>query len=166
MEASAAGSPTYVFTDAPASDEDRLLEARSLIVRKNLRVSFVYVDALRGKRSLPGDHQMKNKRQAKDENIYEYLASFSGGQFLNVQTSEISDLASLVSFSAIQSCHTIFHVSRTMYGMVEHFIPVDSSVFEVLISINGDRIAVSIYTPQGKPVKVLLSFIIIFWTVH
>ena len=154
MEVSEAGSPIYVFTDAPASDEHRINEARSLILRKNVRVSFALVNAGFKKRSL--DNQQKpyqikprNRRQVGDD-VYEQLAALSGGQFLSVRTSEISELAALVSFSAVRSRRSIFRRSDVLRGTVEHSIPVDSSVFDVTISINGQGISVTVLTPQGQ----------------
>ena len=153
-EASEPGAPIFVFTDAPASDEDRINEARSLIVRKNVRVFFAFVNIETRKRSLDDKH-FQRKRQVGGGNIYERLAELSGGQFLRVRTSEISDLASLVTFSAVQSRRTIFRRSSIVSGTVEHSFPVDSSTVEVTISINGRGIAVTIFTPQGYIIKIL-----------
>lgn len=156
MEASEPGSPIYVFTDAPASDQHRLNEARSLILRTGARIYFALVNfnlRLR-KRSLNNEQRIdetkiRAKRQVTDEDIYEQLATISGGQILNVRTSEISELASLVSFSAVQSRRTILRQSNTLFGTAEHSFLVDSSVVEVVLSINGQRITVSVTTPQG-----------------
>lgn len=154
MEASEPGSPIYVFTDASASDERRRNEAKSLILRKSLRVYFALVTTFIGKRSIDDNQQTyesksREKRQSGSTDIYEELASFSGGQFLMVSTNEISGLASLVSFSAVQSRRTIFRRSNVAFGTVEHCFLVDSSVVEVILSINGQRISVFVTTPQG-----------------
>ena len=76
--------------------------------------------------------------------MYDQIAQFSGGQLLNVHTNDISDLASLVSFSARQSRSTIFRRSGIVYGTVTYTFPVDISTTEVIISINGPSITVSI----------------------
>lgn len=152
IEACEPGSPIYLYTDAPASDAYRLNEARSLASGKNVRIFPALVNRLTRKRSLD-DKQMydnisRTKRQVGND-VYELLALYSGGQVLNVRTSDISNLASLVSFSAVQSRRTIFRRSSVLYGTVEHSIPVDSSVVEVLISINGRSIGTSVSSPQG-----------------
>lgn len=151
VEASETGSPIYVFTDAPPSDERRLNEAKSLILRKNVRIFFAFVNSGVNKRSLDDKQRMHglNKRQDDTANIYENLAAFSGGQLLNVRTSEISELATLISFSAVQSRNTIFRRSSVLQGTVEHTFPVDSFVVEVTISINGQIIDTSVTTPEG-----------------
>lgn len=155
VEASEPGSSIYVFTDAHPSDE-RLNEARSLILRKNVKVFFEFVFAGLRKRSLDNVQQNlheiyhRSKRQARSDSIiYKQLADLSGGQFLNVHTSEISELATLVSFSAIWSRRTLFRRSGVLHGSDEFSIPVDTSVIDVTISINGEGIRVSITTPQG-----------------
>lgn len=124
IEASEPGSPIYVFTDAPASDTNLLNEAIALISRKQITITFAIVNALRvGKRSL--DVQNSNgrnyrvRRQTSEFDEYEQLATFSGGQILNIRTNEISNLASLVGFSARQTRSSIFRRSGILYGMVE-----------------------------------------------
>lgn len=149
MDASEPGSPIYVFTeDASASDEHRLNEANSQALRKNVRITFAVLNSLAGKRSRDYKHS-RARAQAGSRNVYEHLAAISDGQFLRVSTSEVSKLASIVSFSAVQNRRTIFHRSEVIYGTVEHSIPVDSSLVNVLLSINGDSIRVSVKTPQG-----------------
>lgn len=125
MEASKPGTPIFVFTDASASDEDRLNEARSLILIKGVRIYFVLVNLL-----------------VDNQGVYGQLATISGGQVLNVGTNDISELASLVSFSALQSRSTIFRQSNVMQSTAIHFFPVDSSIVEIILSISGQDISV------------------------
>lgn len=144
-----------MFTDASASDAHRLNEANSLILRKNVRISFALVNVGIGKRSLDKQQMAygaisHKRRQAESENAYQQLAAISGGQFLRVRTSEISELASLVSFSAVQSRRTIFRRSSISFSTVEHSFPIDSSIVEAVLSINGQSISVSVTTPQGQ----------------
>ena len=76
---------------------------------------------------------------------------FSGGETITVPGTKISDLATFISFSAIQSNSVIFHRAATLLGHTEHYFLVDSYTFQVLIFINGRSIVVSaITTPQGK----------------
>ena len=155
IEASEPGSPIFVFTDASASDTHRLNEANSLILRKNVRISFALVNVAIGKRSLDKQQMAygtisRKRRQTGSESAYEQLAAISGGQFLRVRTSEISELASLVSFSAVQSRRTILRRSSVSFSTVEHSFPIDSSTVEAVLSINGQSISVSVTTPQGQ----------------
>jgi hypothetical protein len=144
-----------VFTDAPASDSDRLNEAIALISRQGVTVSFALVSSFR-KRSLTNSRGQRSvdetkyraRRQSGDD-VYDQVAKFSGGQILNIHTNDISDLASLISFSARQSRSTIFRRSGNLYGTVTYTFPVDISTTEVIISINGPSITVSINTPEG-----------------
>ena len=144
VRASEPGAPIYVFTDAPASDVNRLNEAKSLIMRKNVRIFFALRNLNLRKRSV------KSQKRQVNEDVYKELAELSGGQLLRVQnTSEVSDIASLVSFFALENRCTIFYRSGRDY-MVEHSFAVDSSNFEVTISINGRGIVVSVLNPQGQ----------------
>ena len=148
------GSPIFVFTDASASDDSRLNEARALLLRKNLRVIFAYVTSFR-KRSVNSQSRRRNgrefraKRQLESDGTYQQLAALPGGQFLNIHTSKISKLASLISFSAMKSCRTIFLRSEHLVGVTEHSVPVDSSIEQVAISANGAGIDVVPVSPSG-----------------
>ena len=152
IEASEPGSPIFVFTDAPASDENRRYEAILLLSRKNTPIYFALVNLRLRRRSLRDPQhayklKIRKKRQA-GTTIYEQLSTFSGGQVLHVQTNDISRLGSLVSFTAFQNRRTIFYVSDTLYGT--HCIPIDSSILEATFSISGQDITVSVFTPQGQ----------------
>lgn len=151
LKASKQGSSIFVFTDASASDENRANEAISLIVEKDIRVNFALVSGSIGKRSINNEQQYEfktAKRQASVD-VYGQIAALSGGQILNIQTNDISELASLVSFSAIPSRRTIFRRSSDLVGSVEHSFPIDSSIVQVIISATGQSITISLRTPQG-----------------
>lgn len=169
IESSEPGSPIYVFTDAPASDSYRFNEAIALISRKEVTVSFALVNSLR-KRSLDTQQtyetHSRSKRQTVEADVYEQLAQFSGGQVLNIRTHEISDLASLVGFSARQSRSTIFRRSGVYFGRVEYSFPMDSFTSEAIISINGQNIAVSITSPQGQLYYTVSSLYEYYFCVH
>ena len=154
IKASEQGSPIFVFTDAPASDSYLVNEAIALISRKEVTVSFALVDALT-KRSVDTQQDFvhktsfRSKRQTLDS-AYEQLAIFSGGQILNINTNDISRLASLVSFTARQSRNTIFRQSDILYGSVTYTFPVDTYTNEVVISANGQSIVISAISPEGQ----------------
>lgn len=143
-----------MFTDAPASDSDRLNEAIALISRQEVTVTFALVNSFRKRRSLSqvqhsvDDTNHRAKRQSGSD-AYDQLATFSGGQLLNILTSDISDLASLIGFSARQSRSTIFRRSGVLYDATSFTFPVDGSTTEVIISINGQSISVSVTAPEG-----------------
>lgn len=157
IQASEPGSSVFVYTDASASDANRSTEALTLILEKNVRVTFIIENSFIGKRSVENQQQYqphkkwkaRAKRQFVDTDIYQQIAELSGGQILTVDTSEISELASLVTFSAIRSRRTIFRRSTVLSGSVEHSFPVDSSIVGVIISISGQNIAASVTTPLG-----------------
>jgi len=57
-----------------------------------------------------------------------------------------------ISSTGIQShaYRTIFHRSNVRFGTVEHTFSVDSSIVEIMLSITGHRINISVTTPQGE----------------
>lgn len=149
IKASEEGSPIFVFTDASASDSYRLQEAQALIAQKLVPVTFAFIAVAR-KRSANDhtqvDHFEKMKRQA--DETYETLATFSGGQVLNLGTSDLSDLGELVRFSADQERTTIFRETGATGPFKTFFI--DSSIEQAIISINGYGFGISLTSPSGK----------------
>ncbi len=156
IRASEPGSQIFVYTDASASDVSRLDEVLALIQAKRVRVTFVVTGScLFGrKRSAEGsqyDGEEPSTRYMRqtDVDAYNLIASTSGGQVLNVDENEISELSSLISFSLVQGTATIFYkVSSLTSGMYN--FSVDETVSQVLISINGRGAEVSVTTPEGE----------------
>ena len=156
VQASEPDSPVYVFTDAGASDGNRRNELQTLLGTKNTPIFFAlvninnrrkrFVDAGTGKRT------RVRRASASDLSLYEDLARFSGGQVLNVQTSDISELATQISFSAFQNPHTVLYKSGSgSLTTNTYLVPLDSSVQRALITISGTSISsVVISSPQGK----------------
>ena len=139
------GGVINLYTDAPASDKGRLSEAESLIKEKRLKVNTFFVEGVcsRKKRSV------RKKRQA-ESNPYQFLASTSGGQVLEVSSTELAQLASILIASVQPSTATIFHQSSLsdFSGLIE--FPIDSSISEFLITVNGISLSVQeLISPQG-----------------
>ena len=147
IKASEEGSPIFVFTDASASDSYRQQEALALIAQKSVTVTFALV--INFKRSINSQFE-KMKRQA--DETYETLATFSGGQVLNLGTTDLSDLGELVRFSADQEQTTILRESGTTTQFKTFYI--DSSIEQVIISINGYGVGISLTSPSGKPIPI------------
>lgn len=91
----------------------------------------------------------RTKRQSVDD-AYEQLSTISGGQVLTVETNDISELASFVSFSAMQNRNTIFRREGNLLGTAQFEFPVDTFTSEVFISIDTEQsVTISIVNPQG-----------------
>lgn len=153
VKASEPGSSVFVFTDAPASDSNRLNELLTLIAEKNILINFVYVTTGGKKRSVQPratrKHGSRSKRQSVDD-AYEQLATISGGQVLTVGTNDISELASFVSFSAMQSRNTVFRREGNLLGTIQFEFPIDTYTSEAFISIDAEQsITVSVVNSEG-----------------
>jgi hypothetical protein len=97
--------------------------------------------------------QVLEKRQADD--VYDILAALSGGQVLNLGTSDLSDLGELVSFSANQAQTTIL---RETGSVAPYIFYVDRSTQQVIISINGYGYEISVISPTGVDATSLDQF--------
>ena len=165
IRASERGSSIFVYTDADASDPGRLAEAQALIRETRVTVNYVLTGrCFKRKRSAEGSqfdteqynvkrHRMRWRRQTVDD-LYTLIATTSGGQVLNIDENDISELSSLISFSLMQALTTIFYrMSSVAIGSFN--FPVDESVSQVLIAVNGVGIGVTVTTPQGEIVLIL-----------
>ena len=91
---------------------------------------------------------MRLPRQVVDD-VYTLIAAISGGQVLNVDQFDITALSPLISFSLMQSTVTIFFRTSSITPGSYNFA-VDESVSEVLISVNGVGITVTVTAPGGE----------------
>ena len=90
--------------------------------------------------------------------VYKDLENFSDGETITVPRTRISDLATFISFSTIQSNSITFLTTATLSGSTEHHFLVNIHTFQVLIFINDNCINVSaIMRPQGKLVYFILN---------
>ena len=129
-----------------------------------MTVTFALVDPLNGKQSVNDGKQLEGGIVAKSEQVrqneeaYESLALLSGGQVLHLQASELFRFGELVGFSAVESRNTILRVSGVADTPILQTFFVDSSIEEVILSINRERLSVSITTPAGKmPDTIIIS---------
>lgn len=136
IRASEQGSPIFLYTDADALDPSRVPEALALIRETGIRVTFVLTGVCGG--------------QVIDD-AYTLISAISGGQVLNVDQFDISQLSSLISFSLMQSIVNIFFRTSSITPGTYSFA-VDESVSEVLISVNGVGITATVTAPGGEHV--------------
>ena len=140
-----------MYTDAVAKDPYRIREAQALVAQKQVTITFAYITLGFGKRSTNDGAQEEQheetKRQTADE-AYEILATFSGGQVLNVGTSDLSSLGQLVLYSADQSRTTILR-ERGYLTNSPYYFYMDSTIEQVIISINGYGFGITITSSSG-----------------
>ena len=144
LEHSLPRSAIYVFTDAPAGDEARLVEVQALISRKDVEVNFVLTPGCTSVK------HMSRKARYTGRALYRYVAAFSGGQVLEVDASEVTAVTRLVSTSARRTHTTILHETGSG-GFSDSFnFPVDETVEEVVVIVSGDSPVVHVITPLGE----------------
>ena len=129
----------------------------TLLSEKNLQIHFIHTtaDSEAKKRSVQLPHlstqgyNSRNKRQNIDD-TYEQLSGISGGQVLTLNTDDISELGSHISFSAVQTRNAIFHREGNLEGTMQFQFPIDTLTSDVLISLDAEQsITVSVISPQG-----------------
>lgn len=130
LKASQPRSSVYVFTDAPASDENLASEAARLITEKNIKVTYALTQGCSRKR-----RSSMSKRQT-GLNLYSYLASLSGGQVLNVGSADISKLSSLVFQSVQGNPVTLFYRKGTDITAKYQFF-IDSTIYSATVTVTG-----------------------------
>ena len=140
-------SSIFVFTDALASDEGRFAEAQALVTKKDIEVNFILT---------PGCARRRRSRRASGRDLYRFLASFSGGQVLNVAADEVASLSRLVGTSARRT-HTSISLPRDGSLSFSGSIPflVDASVREVVVIANGVSLSTTVTTPAGMFVNAI-----------
>ena len=105
----------------------------------------------RRKRSASSQYTSQRwRRQSDTESLYEFIAAYTGGQVLNVPTSAISELASLITLSSQRSYTNMLH--KTGPGQFSKTLnfSVDVTTDVVVISLTGQSIGVTIRTPGGE----------------
>ena len=152
-KASYPDSVILVFTDSSATDRELLGRAEAIVSEKNLKVIVIQDILPTMKRSLHirqiHKDKIRHRRQSTDiDDVYEELEMFSDGQIIDIPSNEISELASLITFSVLSS-NTIFRQAGSASGRVEYSFPVDSYTLQILIFVNGQNVNVSVLTPQG-----------------
>lgn len=148
IRASEEGSPIFIFTDAPPSDSYRQSEAKALISQKSVSITFVYVTSFRKRSNSPQFENFRSKRQIAN-NTYDALAAISGGQVLSVGTDDISRLSDLVSFFTNPERSVVVRYSGVVSDPTAYNFTVDSSIEQVIISIDGNGYLLSLTTPAG-----------------
>lgn len=144
LEHSVRRSAVYVFTDAPASDEGRLVEAQALIAEKDVEVNFVLTPGCTREKKLGRDARYTGRA------LYHYLAAYSGGQVLEVEEEEVAAVARLVSTSARRTHATVARRAGHAGFTGTLRFPVDDTVEELVVIVGSDSAYVKITTPSGE----------------
>ena len=153
-KASQPDSTILVSKGFSKSREDMQLlgRAEAMISEKNLKLLFIQAQNNAQSLKSSGHKKQKGKRRQKrlSNDVYEELEMFSDGQIIEIPSSNISELASFVTFSVLSS-NTILRVDTMSdrAGDHDYSFPVDSYTSQILIFVNGENINVTVLTPQG-----------------
>lgn len=165
-EVSGRNSPIFVFiaagTRGSVSDQKLLGDIEAIAAEKNLQINNIIVmgSSQVSKRSLRDRqiYKLKHshyKRENTQIDIYQELADFSDGQNIQIPVDDISEIGPVITYSATQSSNTIFRYNSNATDGSTNF-SVNSYAFEILICVSGQNINVSVYTPEGKHLLVMI----------
>ena len=155
IRASLPNSPIFVYTDARASDTERFTELQALIDESGVRIFYILTRSCgyRKRRSTNDEsivNSIRRRRQSSSEDLYSFIATYSGGQVLNVAASSISDLSSFI-FQSIISSYTqiLYRIGTNAISEILTF-PVDETISSIIITLNGYSITNTITLPGGE----------------
>ena len=149
------GSPLYVFTDAPPIDADEENKETLRVLAEDLGVT---VNFFAGKTVCGSEAQQQP---------FKDVAEAYGGQYLRLDSKELSRMASFTSSSLEGTTAVVSGKSTTARGRKRRAtnniaIPVDDTVTTLVVTVATERSphGVQLYTPTGRlPIfgKTLLS---------
>jgi len=156
-DASQPSSPIFLFTsaDSPISDKSLLGRVEALLEVNNMKL--IIYDAFEmsaiSKRSKSKRQFLSAKqRHRRQDNldIFQELTTFSGGQVIDILSSDISEIGSSMAYFALQgSTSSTILDDKDACSLDSLAFPVDSYVFQILIIVTGMNINISVFNPQG-----------------
>ena len=140
-----------LYTDAPASDEQRLTELQFILRDRDLVLNVFELtgpgSCNQRKRSV-----RRKKRRSQNTDTYEFLTIISGGHKLEVVPADLADV-DLIIFSSFRPSSSLVYQEVGMssgFEVRQVELSVDSTVTEFQIIVNGNNLqSLSLLTPQG-----------------
>ncbi|KHJ41250.1 immunoglobulin domain protein [Trichuris suis] len=137
LENSLPTSFIYVFTDARAKDYHLLDQVLSIVQEKQSQVVFVMTGDC-GDRTHPGYL------------AFESIASMSSGQIFHLDKSDVNKIIEYVRLSMMNKRVRIVAEDHDHSRTFAVHFPVDSHLFEITVSVAGDRPDVHLIDPYGQ----------------
>ncbi|XP_015250353.1 PREDICTED: von Willebrand factor A domain-containing protein 7-like [Cyprinodon variegatus] len=144
-------SEIFLFTDAPAKDEQLKNTVIALIERTQTVVNFMVTDTVETNRR---KRRSINQSQARAINepeaqLYRDLAHASGGQAIEVTKAQLPVAAAIIAQSASSSVVTLLQASRSP-GQTDSFtFIVDQTVTNLRVYITGKSVTFTLTSPTG-----------------
>ncbi|KRY18897.1 Hemicentin-1 [Trichinella patagoniensis] len=140
LQSSLPASFIYVFTDARAKDYHLLDELVALVQEKQSQIVFVMTGDC-GDRTHPGYV------------AFEKLASISSGQIFHLDKADVNKIIEYVRVSLQTRAVRIVAEDKEESGNFEIQFPADSHLFEMVVSVSGERPQIKLIDPEGQVVK-------------
>ncbi|KRX80459.1 Hemicentin-1 [Trichinella sp. T6] len=140
LQSSLPASFIYVFTDARAKDYHLLDELVALVQEKQSQIVFVMTGDC-GDRTHPGYV------------AFEKLASISSGQIFHLDKADVNKIIEYVRMSLQTRAVRIVAEDKEESGNFEIQFPADSHLFEMVVSVSGERPQIKLIDPEGQVVK-------------
>ncbi|XP_053703540.1 von Willebrand factor A domain-containing protein 7-like [Synchiropus splendidus] len=144
LNAAPKSSEVFLFTDAPAKDRSISSTVIALIERQQTVVNFMVTNST-----------VTNQRRPRavsdsDLEVYQQLSQVSGGQTVEVRTSELQTAANIIMETSNLSPVTLLQVSRSPGRTQEFSFQVDETVSNLRVFITGRSVTVTVTDPSGS----------------
>ncbi|XP_077401952.1 von Willebrand factor A domain-containing protein 7-like [Vanacampus margaritifer] len=145
-------SDIFLFTDAPAKDQDLQSTVISLIERTQSMVYFLITGTpsnSRRRRRRQIDREVYSRIADSDIQVYKDVAQAAGGLVVEVEKDELLDATSIIGQLSSSSLVTLVRASRTP-GQNENFnFVVDETTSNVRLFITGNPTSITLTDPEG-----------------
>lgn len=146
-------SEIFLFTDAPAKDQDLKSTLIALIERSQSVVNFLITNTPSINRRRRSSSRSTTRISAADVQVYRDLAQTSGGQSIEVSKSELSTATSIITEAFINSMVTILQSARSGGVSGTFSFTVDRSMTKVIMYLTGttgSSINFKLTSPSGQ----------------
>ncbi|XP_015250351.1 PREDICTED: von Willebrand factor A domain-containing protein 7-like [Cyprinodon variegatus] len=144
-------SEIYLFTDAPAKDQQLKNTVIALIERTQTVVNFMVTDTVETNRRKRRSVKQSQTRAINEPEaqLYRDLAHASGGQAIEVTKAQLPVAAAIIAQSASSSVVTLLQASRSP-GQTDSFtFIVDQTVTNLRVYITGKSVTFTLTSPTG-----------------
>ncbi|XP_068751662.1 von Willebrand factor A domain-containing protein 7-like [Montipora capricornis] len=156
----------YYFSDADVKDEDRRNEVLSLAIEKKVKIHFVITGrcSRRKKRQVQGSKFLRNlhrvRRSSEEQNVYQLLATETGGQVLETSKSGVADVVKLIDPGNVTNSSEVLREVELLkvkesraqsFNRENYFVDIDTTLQSlILVFTAADAPVLEVEAAQGN----------------